>query len=79
MKGENVCIIDGKQILRVTLVLLFIPIIWLNKISTLSQLYYTTAMRGIVFLSFFFVISSVVIWYRTWLSEKSNCFYSVIM
>ena len=41
MKGENVCIFDGKYIIRMALVLLFIAIIWLNKISILPKLYFT--------------------------------------
>ena len=38
MRGENVCIFDCQYIIRMTLVLLFIAIIWLNKISTLPKL-----------------------------------------
>ena len=38
MKGENVCIFDCKKILTMTLVALFIAIIWLNNISTLKNL-----------------------------------------
>ena len=38
MKGENVCIFDCKYIISMTLVLLFIAIIWLNNISTVPKL-----------------------------------------
>ena len=39
MKDENVCIFIVNKSPRMTLVLLFIAIIWLNKISTLPKLY----------------------------------------